>query len=41
MTRSELREHVFKMLFQIEFNEAINSCTVWRRYPSIKRCSLY
>lgn len=22
MTRSELREHVFKMLFQIEFNEA-------------------
>ena len=21
MTRSELREHVFKMLFQIEFND--------------------
>ena len=22
MTRSELREHVFKMLFQIEFNDS-------------------
>lgn len=32
MVRSKLREHVFKMLFQIEFNDAEDMCERLRNY---------